>query len=180
MDKISSGLTGSENPVNPENNPVNSVAFDSSDDEAERRYRRTILAAMIFGLVAAATWAIAVFWLSPKFPEAFSQAYGGLWRAVVAALIGSVPIWWLRAAYFYIRGAEGMGLGDVKLMAIIGAFLGWQGAFGVLLLGSILGSVTGIYMAWRSQRGLKTALPFGVCLGAAALLILLMAKPMFL
>ncbi|MBL8189615.1 MAG: prepilin peptidase, partial [Acidobacteria bacterium] len=152
----------------------------ADEEEAERRYRRTISAAMIFGLIVAATWAIAVLWLSPKFPDAFSQAYGGLWRAVVAALIGSVPIWWLRAAYFYIRGAEGMGLGDVKLMAIIGAFLGWQGAIGVLLFGSILGSVTGIYMAWRSQRGLKTALPFGVCLGIAALIVLLTAKPFFL
>lgn len=174
MDEISSGLTGTEDPVN----SVSTIL--ASEEEAERRYRRTILAAMIFGLVVAAAWAIAVLWLSPKFPDAFSQAYGGLWRAVVAALIGSVPIWWLRAAYFYIRGAEGMGLGDVKLMAIIGAFLGWQGAFGVLLLGSILGSVTGIYMAWRSQRGLKTALPFGVCLGIAALVVLLTAKPFFL
>lgn len=159
-------------------NPVSTLL--ASEEEAERRYRRTILAAMIFGLIVAATWAIAVLWLSTKFPDAFSQAYGGLWRATVAALIGSVPIWWLRAAYFYIRGAEGMGLGDVKLMAIIGAFLGWQGAFGVLLLGSILGSVTGIFMAWRSQRGLKTALPFGVCLGIAALIVLLTAKPFFL
>jgi prepilin signal peptidase PulO-like enzyme (type II secretory pathway) len=174
MDKISSGLTRTEAPVN----SVSTIL--ASEEEAERRYRRTILAAMIFGLVVAAAWAIAVLWLSPKFPDAFSQAYGGLWRAVVAALIGSMPIWWLRAAYFYIRGAEGMGLGDVKLMAIIGAFLGWQGAFGVLLLGSILGSVTGIYMAWRSQRGLKTALPFGVCLGIAALIVLLTAKPFFL
>jgi leader peptidase (prepilin peptidase)/N-methyltransferase len=66
-----------------------------------------------------------------------------------------------------------MGLGDVKLMAIIGAFLGWQGAFGVLLMGSIGGSVIGLILAWRSQRGLKTALPFGVCLGAAALLVML-------
>lgn len=155
-------------------------AIAADEEAAERRYRRTILAAMFFGLLAGAAWAVAVFWLSPKTPEAFDQAYGGLWRAVAAALVGSVPIWWLRAAYFYIRGVEGMGLGDVKLMAIIGAFLGWQGAFGVLLLGSILGSVTGIVMAWRSQRGLKTALPFGVCLGAAALIVLLMAKPLLL
>ena len=173
-DNLSSEFTQSEHPTNPVSTTL------ASEEEAERRYRRTISAAMIFGLVVAATWAIAVLWLSPKFPDAFSQAYGGLWRAVVAALIGSVPIWWLRAAYFYIRGAEGMGLGDVKLMAIIGAFLGWQGAIGVLLFGSILGSVTGIYMAWRSQRGLKTALPFGVCLGIAALIVLLTAKPFFL
>ena len=182
IDKISTGSTGSENLVHPENNPVNPVSTTLANEEeaAERRYRRSILATMIFGLLAGVAWAVAVFWLSPKATDGFDQAYGGLWRAVAAALVGSVPIWWLRAAYFYIRGVEGMGLGDVKLMAIIGAFLGWQGAFGVLLLGSILGSVTGIVMAWRSQRGLKTALPFGVCLGVAALIILLMAKPLYL
>jgi leader peptidase (prepilin peptidase)/N-methyltransferase len=66
-----------------------------------------------------------------------------------------------------------MGLGDVKLMAIIGAFLGWQGAFGVMLMGSIAGSVIGTILMWRNKRGLKTALPFGVCLGAAALVVML-------
>lgn len=148
-------------------------ANDAAELAAERRYRRTISASMVFGLVVALAWAVLVIWLGPKHPEGFDSALGGLWRAVVAALVGSMPVWWLRAAYFYIRGAEGMGLGDVKLMAIIGAFLGWQGAFGVLLMGSIGGAVIGVILAWRSQRGLKTALPFGVCLGAAALFVLL-------
>ncbi|HKX31974.1 MAG TPA: A24 family peptidase, partial [Blastocatellia bacterium] len=85
--------------------------------------------------------------------------------------------WWLRAFYFYARGLEGMGLGDVKMMAIIGAFLDWQGMLQVLLLGSALGSVVGIVLAIRSKRGLKTALPFGVCLGVAALVALLIAQP---
>lgn len=159
---------------NPDN-PVNPVETDSLAEEeaAERRYRRTILSAMLFGLLAGVTWAALVLTLSPNHSEAFDSAYGGLWKAVIAALVGSVPIWWLRAAYFYIRGAEGMGLGDVKLMAIIGAFLGWQGAFGVLLMGSIGGSVIGLILAWRSQKGMKTALPFGVCLGGAALFVML-------
>ncbi|MBP6820727.1 MAG: prepilin peptidase [Acidobacteria bacterium] len=151
-------------------------ATDTTEDNelaAERRYRRTILSAMLFGLLAGITWAALVLTLSPNHTEAFDLASGGLWRAVIAALVGSVPVWWLRAAYFYIRGAEGMGLGDVKLMAIIGAFLGWQGAFGVLLMGSIGGSVIGVILAWRSQKGMKTALPFGVCLGGAALLVML-------
>lgn len=146
---------------------------DAAELAAERRYQRTILASMLFGLLVGVVWAGLVIWLGAKFPEAFDSALGGLWRAVIAALVGSMPVWWLRAAYFYIRGAEGMGLGDVKLMAIIGAFLGWQGAFGVLLMGSIGGAVIGVILAWRSQRGLKTALPFGVCLGAAALFVLL-------
>ncbi len=154
-------------------NSANPVVNLDAEEEAERRYRRTIRGAMIFGLLIGLIWVGLVLWLSPKNPEAFDSALGGLWRSVIAALIGSMPIWWLRAAYFYIRGVEGMGLGDVKLMAIIGAFLGWQGAFGTLLMGSIGGALIGVALAWRSQRGLKTALPFGVCLGAAALFILL-------
>ena len=98
---------------------------------------------------------------------------------MTGALVGSLPIWWLRAVWFYVRGAEGMGLGDVKLMAVIGAFLGWQGAFSVMLLGSIAGSIIGAILMWRSKEGLKTALPFGVCLGAAALIAMLTATPFF-
>jgi prepilin signal peptidase PulO-like enzyme (type II secretory pathway) len=146
---------------------------------AERRYRRAITASLIFGLLGGFTWAALCILVSAKDPQGFSQAYGGLWRALAGALAGSVPIWWLRAVWFYVRGIEGMGLGDVKLMAIIGAFLGWQGAFGVMLIGSIAGSVIGAILMWRNKRGLKTALPFGVCLGAAALISMLTATPFF-
>ncbi len=159
-----------------ESNPAHDLAQEA---EANRRYLRTIRLAMVFGLMVAATWAALCLFVAQKNPEAFDLAYSGLWRAVAGALVGSVPIWWLRAAYFYIRGAEGMGLGDVKLMAIIGAFLGWQGAFGVLLIGSIAGSMIGIFMMWRSKDGLKTVLPFGVCLGATALIVLLLSTPLF-
>ncbi|MFN0107869.1 MAG: prepilin peptidase [Blastocatellia bacterium] len=152
---------------------ADALATGTDELAAERRYQRSIISAMLFGLLVAVTWMALVFTVAAKHAEAFDAAYGGLWRAVIAALVGSMPVWWLRAAYFYIRGAEGMGLGDVKLMAIIGAFLGWQGAFGVLLMGSIGGSVIGVILAWRSQKGMKTALPFGVCLGAAALVMLL-------
>lgn len=166
-------VTDANSPNTEDAGSANPVTNLDAEEEAERRYRRTIFASMIFGLVVGVVWAALVLLLGSKHPEMFDSALGGLWRAVIAALIGSMPIWWLRAAYFYIRGAEGMGLGDVKLMAIIGAFLGWQGAFGVLLMGSIGGAVIGVILAWRSQRGMKTALPFGVCLGAAALLVLL-------
>lgn len=158
-------------------NPIEPV--DEADTAAERRYRRAILASLILGLLVAVIWAGLCLTVSTKNSAAFDQTYSGLWRAFAGALIGSVPIWWLRAIYFYIRGVEGMGLGDVKLMAIIGAFLGWQGAFGVMLIGSIVGTVFGVFLMWRSKGGLKTALPFGVCLGAAALIVMLLATPFF-
>jgi prepilin signal peptidase PulO-like enzyme (type II secretory pathway) len=152
---------------------------DAAESAAERRYRRTIAASVIFGLLIGVAWAALCIFVSAKDPQAFDRAYGGLWRAFAGALVGSVPIWWLRAVWFYLRGIEGMGLGDVKLMAIIGAFLGWQGAFEVLLLGSVAGAAIGAILMWRNKGGLKTALPFGVCLGAAALIAMLAATPFF-
>lgn len=147
--------------------------------EKERRHDRAIYATMIFGLIAAIAWAAMVILLSAKNPRVYEEAYGGLLRASAGALIGGGLIWWIRAIYFFIRGLEGMGLGDVKMMTVVGAFLGWQGAFGVLLLGSILGAVIGAISAYRSKRGMKTPLPFGVCLGVASLIVMLTATPFF-
>ncbi|MEP7339564.1 MAG: prepilin peptidase [Acidobacteriota bacterium] len=140
---------------------------------AERRYHRAITACLIFGLFAGVTWAALCIFISAKDPQGFTQAYSGVWRALAGALAGSFPIWWLRAIWFYVRGIEGMGLGDVKLMVIIGAFLGWQGVFGVMLIGSIAGSVAGAILMWRNKSGGRTALPFGACLGSAALIVIL-------
>jgi leader peptidase (prepilin peptidase) / N-methyltransferase len=66
-----------------------------------------------------------------------------------------------------------MGLGDVKMMAVLGAFLGWYTAFGVLLYSSILGAVAGVIVARYSRTGLNTTFPFGVFLGAMAILAVL-------
>jgi prepilin signal peptidase PulO-like enzyme (type II secretory pathway) len=147
--------------------------------EKERRHNRAIYATMIFGLLVALAWAAMVIFFSAKNQQVYEEAYSGLLRASAGALIGGGSIWWIRAVYFLVRRLEGMGLGDVKMMAVVGAFLGWQGAFGVLLLGSILGAVIGAISAYRSQRGMKTPLPFGVCLGIAALIVMLTATPFF-
>lgn len=71
-----------------------------------------------------------------------------------------------------ILNRDGMGWGDVKLMAMVGAFLGWRGALLTLLLGSVLGTVVGgAWLALR-RRDAQTPLPFGTFLGAAALITL--------
>jgi prepilin signal peptidase PulO-like enzyme (type II secretory pathway) len=147
--------------------------------EKERRHDRAIYATMIIGLIAALAWAAMVVSFSANDQRVYEEAYSGLLRASAGALIGGGLIWWIRAVYFLVRRLEGMGLGDVKMMSVVGAFMGWQGSFGVLLLGSILGSVIGVIAAYRSKRGLKTPLPFGVCLGIAALVVMLTATPFF-
>ena len=65
-----------------------------------------------------------------------------------------------------------MGLGDVKMMAFVGAFLGWQSAILILLLGSLFGSFVGVAMALKNGGGMKVRLAFGVFLGAATILSL--------
>jgi prepilin signal peptidase PulO-like enzyme (type II secretory pathway) len=86
----------------------------------------------------------------------------------------------LRAIYFYTRGFGGMGLGDVKMMAIIGGFLGWTAALLVLILASVLGSLTGLAQIalGKSEKGMKTRLPFGVSLGIAAIFALFYGRPL--
>lgn len=147
--------------------------------EIERRYNRAIYAAMILGVITAVAWAAMVLFFSAKNQSTYEDAYSGLLRASAGALISGGLIWWIRALYFFIRGVEGMGLGDVKMMSVVGAFLGWLGALGVLLLGSIIGSVAGLIFIYRGKRGFKTPLPFGVCLGIASLIVMLTATPFF-
>ncbi|MGH9421462.1 MAG: prepilin peptidase [Thermoanaerobaculia bacterium] len=74
--------------------------------------------------------------------------------------------------YWLVRRIEGMGLGDVKMLAMIGAMLGVRGLIEVFLIGSIIGALVGIPAAVRSDRGMQLPLPFGVFLGMAALFVL--------
>ena len=66
------------------------------------------------------------------------------WRAsLIGVAVGGGALWAIGEAYFRIRGEEGMGMGDVKMLAMIGAFLGWQLMLVTLLFASLAGSVFG-------------------------------------
>lgn len=97
-----------------------------------------------------------------------------LWiiQAAVGAIVPAFFLWaggWL---YLKLRHKEGLGLGDVKLMIMIGAFLGLQLNLATLLTGSILGSLISLLYIWIAKKDASTyQLPFGTFLGAAALLI---------
>jgi len=127
----------------------------------------------------------------------------GTLDGILGAAFGSFILWGLAAGYRWVRGHDGMGMGDVKMIAMIGAFLGLRGTFLTLLLGSLLGSVIGIGLVaalylggWRSElakrasrRGLGTEkrlrwaiarqyqLPLGTFLGIAALAIVYGGPP---
>jgi len=105
---------------------------------------------------------------------AFSTA-GGLVPvrdALLGAALGAALPYLVIVAYRLVRGVEGMGLGDVKLLAMVGAFLGWQGVLLTLGLGSCVGAAVGLALIAAGRAGRSTELPFGTFLAAAALGVL--------
>jgi leader peptidase (prepilin peptidase)/N-methyltransferase len=94
-----------------------------------------------------------------------------LQRSVIGLVAGALVLRVIGAVGSKALGRDAMGLGDVKLMACIGAFLGWQGAAFSLILGSLLGSLGGMAVLVLQQRrfGAFTTIPFGPALSVAAL-----------
>ena len=92
--------------------------------------------------------------------------------SVFGALLGAAIPLVIIGTYWLVRHAEGMGLGDVKMLAMIGAVTGWRAVPGVLLLASVTGAVIVLPAAMRSGHGMRQALPFGVFLGIAFLGVL--------
>lgn len=93
-------------------------------------------------------------------------------QSVVGSLVGAGVILAIAWAYKAARKVDGMGGGDVKLMAMIGAFLGWEMVLAVLFTAAAAGSVYGIYVMKRSGGDGKTAVAFGSFLAPAACLML--------
>jgi leader peptidase (prepilin peptidase) / N-methyltransferase len=93
----------------------------------------------------------------------------GLVDAIIGVLAGGGVLWLVGEAYYRYSGQEGMGGGDVKMLAMIGAFLGWQLMVLTLVLSSVLGSVVGLLVIVFRKGGMKYALPYGTFLSLAAL-----------
>ncbi len=88
------------------------------------------------------------------------------------ALLGAGLLFLVAEVYLRLRKIEGLGMGDVKMMGMVGAFLGWKGVLLTLFLGSLLGSLVGLVIMLAQGKDLKTALPFGTFLGVAAAITL--------
>ena len=93
--------------------------------------------------------------------------------ALIGALIGGGSLWLMGWAWEKLRGIEAMGLGDVKMMFMVGAYLGWQLTILTIFLGALSGSVIGIAITlYEGRRDLKSYLPYGVYLGIGAMVAL--------
>jgi leader peptidase (prepilin peptidase)/N-methyltransferase len=101
-----------------------------------------------------------------------------LLAAVIGALVGGGSLWLVREAYFRLRKQEGMGLGDVKMMLFVGAFLGWQLTLLTIFLASLIGSIIGVILMLIQGRNMQMKIPFGVFLGPAAILSLFIGQPL--
>lgn len=106
--------------------------------------------------------------------------YGGLTSlldSAVGAAVGAALPALVIVLYLWLRGIEGMGWGDVKYLAAIGAVVGVQGCLWVLVVGAMVGAVLGALLIALKKGDAKTALPFGTFLAFAVLLYLFLPDP---
>jgi leader peptidase (prepilin peptidase)/N-methyltransferase len=100
------------------------------------------------------------------------------WQAsLIGILLGGGVLYGIAAAYYLVRREEGMGMGDVKMLAMIGAFLGWKGVLVTLVLSSFSGAFIGMALIAAQRGGMKLALPFGTFLALGALAAMLVGEP---
>ena len=108
--------------------------------------------------------------LPPRLPRGAVSLIG----ALIGALAGGGSLWLMGFLWEKVRGVEAMGFGDVKMMLMVGAYLGWRLTIVTILLAAFTGSLAGIaVMLQRGQRNMQMMLPFGIFLGIGSIASLL-------
>lgn len=102
-----------------------------------------------------------------------SGTFVAIGDAVIGAMAGYIALWSVYWAFKLITGREGMGYGDFKLLAALGAWLGWKMLPAIILLSSLAGAIIGIALVVLAKRGWGKPLPFGPYLAIAGLLAML-------
>lgn len=93
--------------------------------------------------------------------------------ALLGILVGGGILYGIAAAYYFVRREEGMGMGDVKMLAMVGAFLGWRAVLLTLVLASFAGAIIGMIMMALQKGDMRYALPFGTFLAVGTLIAML-------
>ncbi|MEC5387351.1 A24 family peptidase [Uliginosibacterium sp. H3] len=104
------------------------------------------------------------------------SVFSTLPNAVAGAAAGYLVLWSVYWLFKLVTGKEGMGYGDFKLLAAIGAWLGWQVLPIVILLSSLVGAIIGISLMVFAKHGRETPIPFGPYLAAAGVIALFFGK----
>jgi leader peptidase (prepilin peptidase)/N-methyltransferase len=102
----------------------------------------------------------------------------GWLSSLLGVLAGGGILLGIAEAYRRVRGQEGLGMGDVKMLAMIGAFLGWKAVLVTLILSSFSGAFIGVILLSAQKRGMKFALPFGTFLAIGALIAMFAGEPL--
>lgn len=105
-------------------------------------------------------------------------AFVPLRDAVVGAMAGYLLLWSIYWLFKLLTGKEGMGYGDFKLLAALGAWFGWQAIPAIILLASVVGAVVGIALMVFARHGRDIPIPFGPYLAGAGALTLFFSQPL--
>ena len=100
-------------------------------------------------------------------------------QSALGILLGGGVLYAIALGYYLLTKRDGMGGGDIKLLAMIGAFLGWQSLLYVIFASSLLGSIVGLAAMARQRKGGQTRIPFGPFLSLAALSWVFFQQPIF-
>lgn len=101
------------------------------------------------------------------------------WRSSsIGIVLGGGVLYGIAWAYYLVRREEGLGMGDVKMLAMIGAFLGWKAVLVTLVLSSFSGALLGLALIAAQRGGMKLALPFGTFLALGALAAMFAGDPL--
>ena len=100
----------------------------------------------------------------------------GPFDSLLGIVLGGGVLYGIAAAYYLVRKEEGMGMGDVKMLAMVGAFLGWKAVLLTLVLSSFAGAVIGMAMMALHKGNMRYALPFGTFLAVGALIAMIFGE----
>lgn len=96
-----------------------------------------------------------------------------LTQALIGAVVGAGFLLFVYGVYYLLRKKEGLGMGDVTMMLMIGAYLGWPQTLLTLILASFMGALVGVFFILFKKKNLQFSLPFGSFLSVAAFVSLL-------
>lgn len=102
-----------------------------------------------------------------------SAMFASLNDAVLGAIAGYLSLWLVYWVFKMLTGKEGMGYGDFKLLAALGAWVGWQALLPIVLLSALLGVLVGTVILGVNKKGRSTAIPFGPYLAISGWIVLL-------
>ena len=110
----------------------------------------------------------------------FNAVFASLHDAVIGAIAGYLVLWCVHWLFKLVRGVEGMGYGDFKLLAALGAWLGWAALPQIILIAAVTGAVVGLVATWIGRMRFEEPLPFGPFLAAGGAITLFLGTPLYM